>query len=155
MAATLVEFGDVGLALPRDFFVAELARVCGRAFAGAQEFHVAIIVVEILVANHHAANGLFAEVFAQEGVEFLGAFACIRRDWCSSDVECRVGVAFHGNVVHAKSLVTHGNFVFAGLHFGRCRNHVARIAIARGGKHGAYIHTVDRDFRGGPVVLLD
>ena len=153
--ATLVEFGDVGLTLPRDFLVAELAGICGRAATRRNEPHVAIIVVEILVADHHAANGLLAEIFAQEGVDLAGRFRRVRCYRQFANLEYRVGVAFDGNVVHAESLVPYGNLVFAGLHLGRCRNHVARIAVARGGKHGAYIYAVDRDFRGGPVVLLD
>ena len=153
--ATLVELGDVSLALPRDFLVAELAGICGRAATRRNEPHVAIIVVEILVADHHAANGLLAEVIAEKGVDLAGRFRRVRCYRQFANLEYRVGVAFDGNVVHAESLVTHGNLVFADLHLGGCRNHVARIAVARGSQHGAYIYAVDCDFRGGPVVLLD
>ena len=64
-------------------------------------------------------------------------------------------MAFNGDVVHADGLVSDGDLVFADLHLCRCGYDVARIAIARSREHGTDIDTVDRDFRGNPVVLLD
>ena len=156
MTATLVEFGNVGLARPFDFCVSVLARIRRRAAAGRNNFHVTVIVVKILVANHHAADGLFAEVFAQERIDLAGAFAGVRRDRACADFEFRIGVALDGNVVHAKSAtVTYSDGIFACTHFGRSGNHKCGIAGDRFGKQRPGLCAVYDNLGIKPSVLFD
>ena len=153
--AALVELGNVGLALPRDFLVAELAGIRRGAFARLQELHVAVVVVEVLVANHHAAHRLLHEVVAEECLDLFSTLARVRRYGQCADVENRVRMAFYGNVVDTDGAIPYGNRVLAGTHLGRCRHHVAGIAVARGREHRARLDTVHENLGGRPVVLLD
>lgn len=63
VAAALVKFGNVGLALPGDLIIGIFTGVFRGTPTRRNDFHVAVIVVKILVTDHHAADGLFAKVF--------------------------------------------------------------------------------------------
>ena len=156
MPRTLVEFGNVCLALPRDFFIAELAGIGGCAAARRNEPHVAVIVIEILIANHHAADGVLAKVFAEETIDFACRFRSFGRDRGFANCVRWIRMAFDGNVINAKSAtVTDGNCVFASTHFGRSGNHECGVASARLGEQRACFCAVHGNLRFKPVVLLD